>query len=269
MEGKEYKRKEFYVSSDIWRKELSSKAKLILAYLSFCSNKDGECFPSVKNVAENCGMGTTAARGALHELAAKGYISARIRTVKKEGAGARFTSSNYRLLTERGPRKAFPPAEERSPAAERSPAEKSPTADSPAAEKQPAAKQRRGAAKKKPAASWRDGAELGALLERLDISGLYDPGSAAAKAIELAIKDMWYAEEIRFRGESIPQPRVRERLKQLDIDAIDDVMDKLDGQDVTDVTAYLKACIYNAPLQTSARIASELAAIGKRRGRGV
>lgn len=243
------KRKEFYVTSLIWNEELSCYAKTVLAYMSYCANREGVCYPSMRRIADECHMCRSSAIKAVNELVEKGLISKEMRAVNT-ARGSRQTSNLYRLLAPRGERKPAPKAD--MPVQQILPV----TAVSEQAPI-PAAKRGEKPAHKPPEPltecdGVRDGPEP--LLERLNISGLYR-NKPAAKAIELAISDMWYTESFRFKGEAISRRRVRERLNELDIDAIDTVMDEFaNAENAADKTAYLKALIYNAPLQSNALI---------------
>lgn len=232
MEG--IKRKEFYVSTEIWDKDLSCIAKTVLTYLGFCSNRKGECFPSVAKIAEECGVCKNSVRKAIGELSEKGLLSVSAR-FKPGRYGIRNTSNLYELKYVR---------EERRPLTKTTGGEKPEKAE----EKPPEMSE-----------DERGETELKRLLDRLNISGLYED-KTEARAIELAISELWYSESFRFKGSSIPRSGVRSRLKQLDIDAIDSVMSTLEKSAIDcDATSFLKACIYNAPLAVSAETAAFLA----------
>ncbi|MBO4563449.1 MAG: helix-turn-helix domain-containing protein [Clostridia bacterium] len=228
----ESKRIEFYLSSDIWRYDLSCKAKTVLAYLSYCANREGECFPSMSRIAKECAVCPNTARKGIKELADKGLIAITPRIVKA-ASGNRQTSNMYRLLTARA-KKPKKPVQAEPP---------------------------------KPAEGAGDLSEekLNALIERLGIDKSYGDASAAT-ALELAIRELWYEENFRFKGEPVPMRRIRERLLRLDTDALDGVLIALGAYDKTDPSAYLKACLYNAPLQSSAEITSQISEY--RRGHG-
>lgn len=216
------KRKEFYLTTKALECSLSSAARSVFMYLSYCFDRKGECFPSMRRIAEVCGVCRNTALKAVNELEAAGLISRSPRVVKC-GCGIRQTSNAYRLLAARGVRKPEPVKEEK------------PDED--------------------------DG--LKALLAGLNISGLYEDKDAA-KAVEMAIRELWYSENFRFKGESVSRARVRERLRELDIYAIDTVMFLLsEAGGAANKTAYLKALVYNAPFQTCAVTASEIARFRK------
>ena len=254
------KRKEFYVTSLIWNEELSCFAKAVLAYMSYCANREGVCYPSMRRIAEECHICRNSALKAVNELVNKGLISKEVRIVKT-ARGVRQTSNLYRLLTPRGDRKPAPKADE--PVQTFLPA----TAESMPSPTSAAKREKRSAQKQTvprddalfEGGGGADGPEP--LLERLNLSGLFE-NRQAAKAIELAIRELWYTDSFRFKGEAVSRRRVRERLNELDIDAIDTVMHRFANADnAADKTAYLKALIYNAPLQSNALIGQGIAAI--------
>lgn len=234
----ENKRKEFYLSTDVWMSGLSCHAKAVLAYLSYCADKQGECFPSVRKIAEECSVCKNTVRKALCELENKGLVAITPRIVRSS-VGNRQTSNMYLLLTERGKRKPLSPeaAKEKpaeSPAAKEKPPENSAAAEDPEGE-----------------------AELAALLDRLELRRLYGD-TPLGKAMELAISELWRSDNFCFKGERIPKQLVRKRLSELDTDAMDQVTDAFGNYDKSDPAAFMKACIYNAPLKSSARQAANI-----------
>lgn len=225
----ETKRKEFYLSTDVWADELSCHAKSVLAYLSFCANTSGESFPSLRTIAKECSVCRNTARKGIRELQEKGMISIQPRMIVTV-SGTRQTSNQYKLLTAKGERKPKPAERLFYPTVEPAPERKEDTEG--------------------------DG-KLDELIERLELESIYR-GDPTGKALELAIKELWYSTSFRFKGENIPQKLVRERLKALDVDAVESVIDSIGRYNKSDQAAYMKACIYNAPLKSSAAIASQI-----------
>ena len=72
------KRKTFYVTTDLFEADIPSKSKLVLTYLSRCSNQQGTCFPSVGTIARMCGICKNTARKALYVLETAGIISIKL-----------------------------------------------------------------------------------------------------------------------------------------------------------------------------------------------
>lgn len=312
---KENTRKDFYVSTELWGSGLSNKAKLVFTYLCYCCDKNGECFPSVARIVEECCISISTARRAVKELVEKGYVSCEQRMAQCRGGAKRQTSNVYRILVERGA-----PGAKRGESAEAGKAEQSAKQSGEVAantdiqqansggESSPAdndiqqscgpvsacsspLKPKRGKGKQKsvcgagkPSPAVRYGVDedvfpfsslknaepedasvlkLRELLERLDLRNDLFRDKEAARAIEYAISDMWFAEKLRICGENVPNWRIRERLMELDNEAIEEVMRGMETEEVTDEAAYLKSCIYNAPLRVNARTANMLAALHK------
>ena len=79
---------------------------------------------------------------------------------------------------------------------------------------------------------------------------------AFAEAVELTLRDMWDAEYTVIQGSRIPRDKVRERLRRLNTDCIDNVCRALERyEDVTAVSRYLAVCLYNAPRDAAADLA--------------
>ena len=92
------KRQTFYIRADLFEANISPRAKLVLAYLSRVSDKEGVSFPSVRTIAERCGCCPNSARKALRELEAAGFISITAATLPTRSGKTRWTSNRYTLL---------------------------------------------------------------------------------------------------------------------------------------------------------------------------
>ena len=218
MEGKkERKREVFYVSTNVWNESISGYSKLVFTYLSYCSNIEGESFPSMSRIARSCGISRRTVIRAIDTLTEKGLIVTRRRT----NADREKITNLYRLnvgVFEGGkPKKAKP--KEAPPEAE----------------------------------AWTADTELEELLERLNAGNYYDAEFSAAA--EDAIRYMWTAPSMRFDGREIPQAEVRQRLRELDIYCLDDLYDELGKRELEHPSAYIKACLYHAPVEQRARTA--------------
>lgn len=227
------KKKSFYVMDDVWNRGLTGKDKLVFVYLSSCADKRGCCFPSITRIARECGFSVSSARRALRRLESAGMIEIEPRFSGSEGS-ERQTSNLYRLMgakrfskPEAAPKAGFQP--EQTPAPRPRPAPKR-TPD-PAEE------------------------ELGGIIDRLELECLGD--GSAARAVELAIRDMWRADGISVKGERVPRAQVRERVRLLDHDCAEDALYELGNcGELINARAYLIACLYNAPAQGAARLAA-------------
>lgn len=74
--------------------ELSGKEKQVAHYFVYKSNKIGSCYPSVKTIAEHCGVSDRTVQRATKALKEKGYIIVIPRFVK-----GRQSSNEYQLNT--------------------------------------------------------------------------------------------------------------------------------------------------------------------------
>ncbi len=74
----------FKVRSDIFELDLSEKETIVYMYLCACSNKDNECYPSIRQIAEACGIGQTSAKVAVKGLIDKNFIN-KINQFREDG----------------------------------------------------------------------------------------------------------------------------------------------------------------------------------------
>lgn len=77
----------------IYSVQLSNKEKLVIINLLSRADKNMNCFPSVKRIAEDCGISTRTVQRALKELEEGGFIKKESRFHKKGGQ-----RSNYYYL---------------------------------------------------------------------------------------------------------------------------------------------------------------------------
>jgi DNA-binding transcriptional MocR family regulator len=69
--------------------------QVLFTWIYFHANKDGECFPSTKLLAEETGMSRRSIVNHLNKLEEKGYIK---KTPRKKGGSNENTSNLYRVL---------------------------------------------------------------------------------------------------------------------------------------------------------------------------
>lgn len=86
----------FKVRADIFELDLSEKEKIVYMYLCSCSNKDNECYPSIRQIAEACGIGQTSVKAAIKGLIDKDIIH-KINQFRQDG-GKR--NNLYKIVTE-------------------------------------------------------------------------------------------------------------------------------------------------------------------------
>jgi len=245
------KRKRFYLNAAVWEKEISSAAFHVYGFLSWCANKDGSCYPSIAEIARRCHISQNTARRALRELEQTGLIQAQTQfTVTKSGK-RRQTSNSYLLKHQ-----IWKPLD-------------SNTAPSPCQFLQGMGANVEGEINHKEI-DIKIGISSVGLYEEKEITDILDGLSLYsyenehfAKAIELAIREMYYAENITVGGERIPQRRVRERLRYLDTSCIDHIHSRMRdyGANFQSAGKYLISCLYNAPMDFNTDIAAFSAAL--------
>lgn len=241
------KRQTFYTRADLFEANISPRAKLVLAYLSRVSDRQGVSFPSIPTIAEKCGCCQNTARKALRELEAAGFISISAATLPTEHGRQRCTSNRYALL--------FIPS--KSEGAPLQPVQGAPSRDEGHSYNSKGTiavpyghSQSVDATDPDP-----DGEKKGlsAILSRLQLDLFED--KSFSKSVRHALRRMYHAESIRVKGETIPRDQVRSSLELLTIDHIDFVQRQLSEATaaVTWGEGYLISCLYNAPLDCMAK----------------
>ena len=229
------------MNKDIFNHGLNGNAIAVFAYLSYCCNKSGMAFPSVKKIAAACGMASSTARKAIDRLIECGMLIKEYSYMKSTNGKNRQTSNKYYLAKAKI-------TEGVTPTEEQTLIQNSSTL------------------------SLTDGGEINnnvntisnslsvcpyeELIERLQLH-LYEDKDFA-DCVRLEIKEMYYAESITVNGNKIPQKQIRDRLKQLNMDCIDRVYRCFEnyGGEIYNAKNYLISCIYNAPLDHRAMLAA-------------
>lgn len=82
--------------TNAFQSDLKPRARLILNCLALHCNKDGQCFPSIKTIAKECGYSVNTVKRALDDLVKAGFITKepRFDTERKHGGQ---TSNLYTL----------------------------------------------------------------------------------------------------------------------------------------------------------------------------
>lgn len=88
--------KQHTASELIFKSDLSTRARIVFMYLSYRSNKENTCFPSIKTIARECGMAVSTVKRALGDLDCSGYIKKDPRYRDDNGQ----TSNLYTLVEE-------------------------------------------------------------------------------------------------------------------------------------------------------------------------
>ena len=241
------KRKTFHAQADLFEAHISPRAKLILAYLSRVSDRQGVSFPSVPTIAEKCGCCPNSARKALRELEAAGFLSISANTLPTRRGRQRRTSNTYTLLF-------FPSQNEGLPL---HPVQGGPSTDEGLSQNSKFILDVPNGHSQSIDENDPDGGPgekgLRAILSRLHLDLFED--ASFAKCIRHALRRMYHAESIRVNGRIVPREDVRSALELLTVDHIDFVERQLREAtaQVTRGEGYLISCLYNAPLDCMAR----------------
>lgn len=228
------KRTTFYVTTALFEMDISSKAKLVLTYLSRTSNKEGTCYPSIASIARCCGCCKNTVRKALRELESAGIVSVTPSYAESKN-GKRRRQANVYTLRIPGSPDAPAPVHGLPEGGAANGAEVN--NDSNTIIAVPSIGITGG-----------DGTDLERILAKLHLDTFYDQGFA--RSIDQAIRTMYRAEEITVKKQRIPRDAVRDRLRMLTIDHIDFIESQLGNRcdPVTCGENYLISCLYNAPM---------------------
>ena len=228
------KRTTFYVTTALFEMDISSKAKLVLTYLSRTSNKDATCYPSIASIARCCGCCKNTVRKALRELESAGIVSV-TPSYDESKNGKRRRQANIYTLRIPGSSDAPAPVHGLPEGGAANGAEVN--NDSNTIIAVPSIGITGG-----------DGTDLERILAKLHLDTFYDQGFA--RSIDQAIRTMYRAEEITVKKQRIPRDAVRDRLRMLTIDHIDFIESQLGNRcdPVTCGENYLISCLYNAPM---------------------
>ncbi len=243
------KRQTFYTRADLFEANISPRAKLVYAYLSRVSDKNGVSFPSIATIAERCGCCPNSARRAIRELEAAGCISVTAATLPTKSGKTRWTSHRYTLL--------FVPSKNEVPLLQ-------PVQEGTSTDAVPSYHSKLTMDVPKGHSQSVDGTDpdfdpdgekkgLGAILSRVHLECFED--KTFAKSVRHALRRMYHAESIRVNGEVIPREDVRSVLELLTVDHIDFVLRQLKEatSEVTCGEKYLISCLYNAPRDCMAK----------------
>jgi len=89
--------KQHTASDIVFKSDLSTRARIVFMYLSYRSNKENTCFPAIKTIARECGMGVSTVKRALNDLLENGYVQKDPRFRDDNGQ----TSNLYTLVEEK------------------------------------------------------------------------------------------------------------------------------------------------------------------------
>lgn len=245
------KRKRFYVSADIFDHGLSAQAIAVFAFLSRCAGKDGIAFPSVSTIAGHCHIAESTVRTSIAKLEKCGLLCRQTHYVMSSNGKRRQTSNRYHLMGEQSG--SPPPLNQRE---DRYQLEYPP----PPAETEEINNKYKDIRERTSVCRYEQ-EELTDLLDGLSVYTFED--EHFVNAIEIAIRDMWNADNTRINGMEIPRDKVRERLRLLNTDCIDRIWYNMReyGNHFQNAGGYLKTCLYNAPLDFNTDVAAFKAAL--------
>ena len=272
------KRKTFYVSAAIFDTPLSAYAIAVFAYLSYCADRQGSCFPSIATIAERCGMSRTTVKKAKDELKQAGLIRTEKAYMPCTNGKRRQSANRYQLLTiphqsvRNGTRDDRPTGRETTcpRSCDDRPSGRETAAPWSCGDREinnnsnitmgdvPSVGHNGGDAENET-----DGqTDLNAIFEKLHLD-LYED-TTFARAIEQTIRQMYYAAYLRADGRRVPREEVRERLRQLLIEHIDFLQTQITerAEEVRDGSHYLAVCIYHAPIDCFVQSARDYCAMG-------
>ena len=228
------KRTTFYVTTALFEMDISSKAKLVLTYLSRTSNKEGTCYPSIGTIGRCCGVCKNMVRKALRELESAGIVSVTPSYTTSKNGKRRRQANVYTL---------------RIPGSPDAPAPVHGLLEGGAANGAEVNNDSNTIIAVPSIGTTEDDRnDLERILAKLHLDAFYDQGFA--KSIDQAIRTMYRAEEINVKKQRIPRDAVRDRLRMLTIDHIDFIESQLGNRcdPVTCGENYLISCLYNAPM---------------------
>ena len=82
--------------TNAFQSDLKPRARLVLNCLALHCNKDGQCFPSIRTIARECGYSVNTVKRALEDLVKAGFVVKEARFDKERKHGGQ-TSNLYTL----------------------------------------------------------------------------------------------------------------------------------------------------------------------------
>ena len=238
------KRKTFYVPAAIFEGGHSAYAVAVYAYLCFCCDKSGVCFPGIEAIAAHTGMSRSSVKRTLAELERSGKILSEKTTQPCKNGKRRQGTNRYRILD-------TPVRREPDPRFTENPLPGSDRTAPRFTENREIynnSKEIMGDVPSVGHNAREDTTGLDAILEPLYLDSFFD--QVFAQSVKQAIKTMYDLPILSVNGMHIPNALIRKRLMMLTIDHIDYVEKQIDAfsGEITNGERYLMACIYNAPV---------------------
>lgn len=252
------KRKTFYVPAAIFEGGHSAYAVAVYAYLCFCCDKNGVCFPGMETIAAHTGMSRSSVKRTLADLERSGLIHTEATRQQSRSGKMRRGTNRYRLFD-------LPTGQDRN----RSTLNPTPVTTEPTpvfTENLPSCSQGTdprftedreinnnskiimGDVPSVGISACGDATGPDAILEPLYLDSFFD--QVFAQSVKQAIRTMYRMPSLSVNGVRVGNAAIRERLRLLTIDHVDYVESQLDrfAGDVTAGERYLWACLYNAPV---------------------
>ena len=230
------KRKTFYVPAAIFEGGHSAYAIAVYAYLCFCADKSGVCFPGMETIAAQCGLSRNTVKKAMNELERCWLVRSETTRQRSKNGCMRQSVNRYFLGTIASCGAGEPPHEMIIP----------PSRDE--GEINNNSKLIMGDVPSVGITAREDRTGLDAILEPLYLDTFFD--QVFAQSVKQAIVTMYGMPSLSVNGTRIDNAAICERLRLLTIDHIDYIEQQLDNVagEVTNGERYLMSCIYNAPV---------------------
>lgn len=254
------KRKTFYVPAAIFEGGHSAYAIAVYAYLCFCCDKSGVCFPGIETIAAHTGISRNTVKKAIGELRDSGLIRTEETRTKSRNGRVRQSVNRYYINADLKRNDGQTCHEVTIAASHGDPTpgqETTPPRSQDGREIHNNSKEIMGDVPSVGTNARFDATGLDRILEPLCLDTFFD--QVFAKSVNQAIKTMYGMPSLSVNGTRVENAAIRERLKMLTIDHIDYVESQLDrfAGDVTNGERYLIACLYNAPVDCMVKNARE------------
>ena len=245
------KRKTFYVPAAIFEGDHSAYAVAVYAYLCFCADKTGVCFPGMETIAAHCGLSRNTVKKAINELESCGLVRTEATCQRSRNGRMRQSVNRYYIRAELSRNDGTPLHEMTTPPSrdDGDPRQKMTPPPSPDdGEINNNGKDIMGDVPSVGHNARDDTTGLDAILKPLYLDSFFD--QVFAQSVKQAIATMYRMPFLSVNGTKIDNAAIRARLSMLTIDHIDYVEQQIDGLsgEVTNAERYLMACIYNAPV---------------------
>lgn len=261
------KRNSFYVPAAIFAGGHSAYAVAVYAYLCFCADRSGVCFPAMETIAAHCGVARSTVKKALTELERSGLVRSEAIRLPCPSGKMRCSTNRFCLAAAQASETETPP-ENGVPSAvpQRTP----PPCDGPSPRREKPApppcgsgeindnsKVIKGDVPSVGTIAREDTTGPDAILEPLHLDSFYD--RAFAESVRQAIVAMYGMPSLSVNGRRIGCTAIRDRLRMLTIDHIDFIEQQLENRagEVTHGERYLMACLYNAPVDCMVKNAAD------------